>query len=1038
MSRFLCVGLWLAAMSWETPLWAETVFVEAEQFEAGAGWEVKRGSESRSASRGTTLWGANGPGEGVVNKTISLRSGGKYQVWVRSMQVGAWRGPFRLGVSSEGQELGAAVFDLDADPKVGDWQYGWHRFEAELPRGEVTLILSKHEQQNCVGYVRHVDCVFLTTDEGLVPDHVPYGPQTLVRVTVGKGYERPVYLHLFADHYRDPWYAHYGIGRNGAVPGTAVSEQEMLNSGESSPWSNLTPTIYQESGAALNFSLRHSYAEKAKGFRGTLEFGRSVGRDAEGRDASHVQLVKTFEIAAEPNGVVIIAPPDLETEEHVALLKRDREYAEETGAIADNFEWPKYGKTPAKIPMLVSAKIGGYDLAVDRIVTAREEKTLDYFGFNGSYERILHGLWFMREGSYCQPDLQKMSERLKSDVAEFRKAGRREEEIAALMLMDEPTGQTATFMATDLGYRQKFREWLRNKGLAPEDVLVESWEEVRPVAEGERSKFPALHYYTQLFRTRALGDFMAIQRKMIEQAYGREFPTLVNFSDGAVYHGNFCGQGVDYFELLDAEDQNGIWGEDWANNSSTYQCAGYNVALMQGAARKRGQSIGHYLIAHAGRTPWDLKTKAVSETARGVRMWMNYSYGPNWSSHEGGPAWKSHLWHHRPEMWRANAEITREIGAVEEWLLTARPQKAEVAILYSSASDIWTMPNCAYGFDRMHTWLGLTHAQVPVDVVSERDVAEGMLGNGYKVCYLSGPNLTQAAAGKLKEWVQSGGTLWLSAGAGARDEFDRPLEALTELIPAEAGNLETLEPYQSAGRFLNTLVGRDQVTWGEETLEVLSVKQRFVPGEGAEVFGTYEDGSAAVVSGRAGHGRVIASGFLPGLSYIQPALKARHRLEENAAKQAEIAKREEIRTGDQPEATHSTNALNAFSVRGDSGGESDRDLLARSYNPWSYPDGIRERLLIPVKEAGVLPRVSCDTPLVDVVALPCESGLLLAISNFSLQPVKGMRIEIHEGRGVRRIESVRHGRLEYRRNETSLVFEIPVEATDFVMVQEER
>ena len=132
---------------------------------------------------------------------------------------------------------------------------------------------------------------------------------------------------------------------------------------------------------------------------------------------------------------------------------------------------------------------------------------------------------------------------------------------------------------------------------------------------------------------------------------------------------------------------------------------------MQAAVRKRGQTIGHYLIAHAGRTPWDIKTKATSETDRGVPMWMNFAYGPNWSCHEGGPAWRSHLWHAKPELWTANAEITREIGAVEEWLLTATPAPAEVALLYSSSSDIWTMQeNLAYGFDRMHTWLALTHA----------------------------------------------------------------------------------------------------------------------------------------------------------------------------------------------------------------------------------------------------------------------------------------------------------------------------------------
>ena len=59
---------------------------------------------------------------------------------------------------------------------------------------------------------------------------------------------------------------------------------------------------------------------------------------------------------------------------------------------------------------------------------------------------------------------------------------------------------------------------------------------------------------------------------------------------------------------------------------------------MQAAARQRGQAIGHYLIAHAGRTPWDIKTKATSETARGVRMWMNFCYGPSLGQPRRRPA----------------------------------------------------------------------------------------------------------------------------------------------------------------------------------------------------------------------------------------------------------------------------------------------------------------------------------------------------------------------------------------------------------------
>ncbi len=1060
---------------------ADTVFIEAETMQpSSSGWVATSNDQTRRASRTKTLWGADGAGDAVAKKTVRVSEAGRYRVWVRYMQVGAWRGPFQLAISAGEKQLAAKTFDLEVQPGVADWEYTWQSFEADLPAGEVTLSLAKHEQKNCVGYVRHVDCVLLTSDHKLVPDHLPFGPQTLVRVTMGEGYDRPVYLHLFADHYRSPWYAHYAIGRDGIRAELAPPAVQMLKPGDVTPWCNLTPTVYQDSGAALNLSVRYSYHEKASRFRAKLEFGRRRSRVApqlgdaqselQSNSATEVEVIKTFDVEATPNGLVIVAPPDLESPQNIARLKRDRDFAEEVGKLADVFAWPKHGRKPVKIPFLVSASIGGYELPVDAAVKTREQKTLGYFGFNGAYDRIIHGAWHMKGDSYCRPDLDVMRDRVKHDVELFKKSGRRIEDIAACMLMDEPTGQAASFAAKDEAYRERFREWLKTKSLKPEDLLVASWDDVRPVAETDRDQFPALHYFTQLFRTRAIGDFMATQRRIIEKAYGVSgkaiaagssavtgnassdnkgpaasalpltkpaIPFLVNFSDGAVYHANFCGQGIDYFELLDADDQNAIWGEDWANNSSTYQCGAFNVALMQAAARKRGQTVGHYLIAHAGRTPWDIKTKAVAETARGVRLWMNFSYGPNWSSHEGGPTWRSHLWHHRPELWTANAEISREIGAVEDWLLTAKPAPAEVAILYSSSSDIWTMQsNAAFGHDRMHTWLALTHAQTPVDIVPEREIERL---DQYKVCYLSGPNLTRAAAAKLRTWVESGGTLWLTAGGASRDEFNRPLDTLATLLPVERGELTSPEPYNNSGKFLSYLTARDTVTWGDQQLEVLSVKQSLKSrgSESTDVLGTFKDGAPAAISGRVGKGNVIVTGFLPALSYIKPALLARRPLEQQAdTERLAREKLAEARTAsanaDQPLATSAS--VSAPSTAS-SIASADRELLDRSHNPWRYPAGIRDRLLTPVRSAKLTPTLSCDTPLIDAVELRCEQGVLIALCNHTLQPLERIELRLKTDKPVMHVESVRLGQIPFEKLDGGLIrIALPLEASDFVTV----
>lgn len=972
-------------------LHAETHFIEAESFTATEGWTAQTNAQVQRASRVTVLSGSKGPAESVATHSVTIEHAGTYRIWVRAMQVSAWHGAFKVSVSANDTELAAKVIDETPLPDVADWNFAWHAIDAELPAGEITLALSKIGDAEANGFTRQVDCFLLTDNLALVPDHVPFGPQTFLRVTLGSEVPAPASLHFFVDHYRDPWYTHHSLGRDGVEDGVGHLTEALLAPGETSPWGNISHTIYQDSGAALNFTLRHADGTKADRLQARLDFGRASP------GASEVELVKSFEIDAQPGGVVIVVPPDLDSPEHVALLRRDADYAEVTGALADAHPWPTIGKRPERIPFFVSTHINPWGIQVDADVAAREEKTLDYFGFNGGHERVLGGLWFMKNGSYAQPDREQMVAQAQADHAEFEQSGRDLDQVAYAILMDEPVGQEPEFMVKDEGYRAEFRAWLEGQGFTPADLLVADWDAVRPVLDSERDAFPALHYHTQRFRTVALGNFMIAQREVIESTYGREFPTVVNFSDGAVYWANFYAQGVDYFELLNTDKQNAIWSEDWANNASTYQASAFNVDLMRAAARKRGQTMAHYLIAHAHRTAWDTKLKATSAAARGVRMWMNFSYGPTWGNHEGGPAWKSHMWYNKPENWTANAELPREIGAVEDWLLTAKPAPAEVALLYSSSSDIWSKENSAFGFDRMHTWLALSHGQVPVDVVSEIDVAEGHLSK-YRVCYLSGQNLTRAAAAKLAEWVQAGGTLFMTAGAATRDEYNRPLDIMEPILPAAREALIEHQPYFEGGRYLTALAPRDTVAWAGESLDVLSAQQFQSPKDGAEVLATFTDGRPAIVRGKAGEGTIINAGFLPALSYIRPALIARDA--------SEVNKRDTAR-------------------------------LVRSYNPWDFSAGIRERILSPTRDTKTL--LTCNVPLVDAVYLPCEQGVLVALANYTLQSVERLELRIRDLRGVTGVQSVHHGEIPFEQiADGEIRLSLPLDATDWLMISCER
>ena len=125
--RFLpFVGLLMGLLSNRSP--ADTVFLEAETMQpSSAGWAVTDNDQTQRASRTRTLWGADGRGDAVATAAVRLREAGRYRVWVRYLQVAAWRGPFELAIGAGGKRLAAKVFDCDPIPGIPDWEYTWQR-----------------------------------------------------------------------------------------------------------------------------------------------------------------------------------------------------------------------------------------------------------------------------------------------------------------------------------------------------------------------------------------------------------------------------------------------------------------------------------------------------------------------------------------------------------------------------------------------------------------------------------------------------------------------------------------------------------------------------------------------------------------------------------------------------------------------------------------------------------------------------------------------------------------------------------------------
>jgi hypothetical protein len=1015
---------WLGLLCLSSALHAETVFLEAETFRSAAagGWTAGPATKPHLASGGRVLRKSPGGGAATASRDVTLAEAGRYHVWVRYMQTAAGRHPFRLAVSHGGSEVAAKVFDLAADAQAGllaerleefeadgetDALDGrWDTFAVDLPAGRATLSLGPAAEGKGGGSNCQVDCVLLTRDEKLKPDHRDYGPQTYLRITAGPGYDEPMYVHAFV-----PFVGHFNLSKAGFSKSTTPRPlSARMLSGENTGWCNISRMLYPDLrvGARLTFTARRVYNDILPRLNAVFEFATAPAATS---------VVKRLAIDYQPGTLYLCLPTDLASPANLARFTVDAELAERTGRQADAFAWPAFGRKPTRYPFFSSFHADPRaTFTPDARIVARERKTLDYFGFVDERMTFVNaGTWLMLGNSYCDPDVASMRRAANERAQRLKDSGRfTVDDIVFAKLMDEPGARRTSMIVADPAYRREMLRWLRDEArLTPADLLVKTWDEVRPVGEDERDAFPALHYYTQRLRPRALSRFMATQAGVIAEAFGRPIPCMGNFSDVTVYSGNLYRNGADYFELLDAAPQSALWSECGGALASTSQCTDYNVDLMRGAALTHPVQLGHYLISY-GRPIWDVKCKAVGHAARGVKVLMDYYYGPTWHGYEGGPTWKTGAWYAHPEKWLGMAELLREFGGAEDLLVPALPPPAQVAILYNSASDIWTLNrNHAYGFDRMHLWLALQHAQVPVDILSEAQVTAGLLSR-YRACYLTGPNLTRSAAAQTAAWVAAGGVLYLTAGAGSRDEYNRPLAAFDALLPAKRQPLEELDGFLNYGSALRLLPVRDHVGAAAPAgANVIGVRQSLTPADAtAEVLAAFANGAPALVGRPHGRGRVFQAGFLPGLSYVHPAL---------AAREAHVARL--AQAGESGSATSATDRVVA-------------EILARSRNPWEFPAEVRELILAPVRAAAVDPPVRCSVPLVEAGYMVCPQGVVMPLANYTLQPLADVAFTVHVTNQVRRVESVRQGRLPFEVIDASRVaFHLPLADTDFVMLR---
>lgn len=441
-----------------------------------------------------------------------------------------------------------------------------------------------------------------------------------------------------------------------------------------------------------------------------------------------------------------------------------------------------------------------------------------------------------------------------------------------------------------------FRDYLKELGLTPAEFGKGSWSDVAPLdlsppakakgkaapvaPEGPRpwmtDRGAALAaYHTAMFVNHAsaklftpLRDAFACENTEKAREGGPPRPRLYSYA----LRGNtflMGGHSLDFFDFYRHAD-NGFVYETSNRDARIWGWDSYLCDVGRVVSARENLRFGIYVKPHRGAPV----QRALSAAARGCGMIYWYTYGPDYQK---GDSFSEH-----PDALVQVSKAARLLGKSEDVLYgSSWALPAEVAVVNPRSSEIWMRlagaSPAAYE-NAKWTYTALAHAHVPVDALDEGILARQDLSR-YKVVYVSGPNLTRAAAAKLAAWVKEGGTLYTSGGGLARDEANQPLAALEPVLglqgrtPVElwyrvnAYGGTQIDRFDDPARVVSPVPAGAEVSGGWGKLKPVVGREVLKPAEGAEVLARFADGGAAVTRSAFGKGRAYVVGFYPGLEY---------------------------------------------------------------------------------------------------------------------------------------------------------------------------
>jgi hypothetical protein len=938
-----------------------TVICEAEEFQVESpGWEAKNWTTNYYAktfgnsflSRKAYLGAPEQCDESVATREVQVPKAGRYLALVRYEAQPLFETQFRLVIEQGGKvvldRLYAAQpaggvsgegYDVHMDLQRGEgilWEGQDVYVDLQPGRIKLTLIAGRQvfdpeaqTRREGLAARRNVDCIMLTTDEAQIKDRMEREMYKLSGMLTQAG-DLYLKLHNLPDGSKmtlnvppgvehSPYWVHIRNWKPrtlAADPGQSTDWVEvgsLLDSLNDGQW-RLTAQPVEDSGA-LHYKLEFG----VKSADGTVESIRMFESGSEGIELAYDANTRYTKRIRPINDVLYDLVDYLK--KHPVRGRRPTRSLVVCVTFPPKPDDPKYMAARAEFIRMIGISVVAHGEPEPVVESAIPT---GYIDLRGSTPEQLE--------KYC---------------SELQAQGRADQ-IAIVSLGDELGLQVPP--ADD---NAGFRKWLQGKGLEPSDVdpaAGASWDKVLYSPGDETASVnPSLFYYSHLYRH----DYGIQAQKALTDVLRRCLPNAgIGYNYPEEDRGNEdVGETHMWVRMFREDGMTMPWGADfvYGRAEGSQQMSFIRVDLFRaGLKGKPDGKIHSYIMPHwPGNTPTSWRRQFYGDIAHGTKVVNLFGFMPVQAAY-------TENYVNSPEMYQGVRTSLYETGLFEDIMQDGVIDPGLAAFWFSDTGDIWRDRSKPFVPDRRTLYVAILHQQLPLDFVIEEDALAGDLSQ-YKVLYLTDSHVSRAASQAIADWVARGGRLFATAGAGMFDEFNRPNEILRELLGVEeTGSVGPLKAINNCKEALPFEKPLETVTWqgptGPGTMLVIGALSR-IEARGAEVQGTFSDGSPAVTMKRTGEGSATYCAFLPGLSYFKPAMELRPK------------------------------------ERGTS-----RDDSMGHYVPTKFSRAAGELIGSPATD--VERPVLCSAPRVDTRIIRAKEGVLIPLVNWSGAPIKGLTVTV--------------------------------------------